>query len=77
MPRAFVLINVEAGSEDNVLKQIKKIGFVEEVYVSYGVYDIILKVKANTMEELKEAVTYKIRAVNQVVSTLTLMMIEE
>ena len=77
MPRAFVLLNVEAGSEDNVLKQLKQIGVVEEAYVSYGVYDLIIKVKADTMEELKEAVTRKIRTANQVRSTLTLIMMEE
>ncbi|MGD0645460.1 MAG: Lrp/AsnC ligand binding domain-containing protein [Candidatus Bathyarchaeia archaeon] len=77
MPRAFVLLNVETGSEDNVLKQLRKIGVVEEAYVSYGVYDLILKVKADTMEELKEAVTHKIRAANQIKSTLTLIMMEE
>ena len=74
MPRAFVLLNVETGSEDNVLKQIRKIGVVEEAYVSYGVYDVILKVKADTMEELKEAVTHKIRTVK---STVTLILMEE
>ena len=77
MPRAFVLLNVESSSGDNVLKQLKNISFVEEAYVSYGVYDIIIKVKADTMEELKEAVTHKIRAINQVRSTLTLIMMEE
>ena len=77
MPRAFVLLNVETSSEDNVLKQLKQIGLVEESYVSYGVYDLIIKVKADTMEELKEAVTYKIRKINQVRSTLTLIMMEE
>ena len=77
MPRAFVLLNVETGSEDNVLKQLKQIGLVEEAYVSYGVYDLIIKVKADTMEELKEVVTYKIRKIDQVRSTLTLIMMEE
>jgi DNA-binding Lrp family transcriptional regulator len=50
---------------------------VQESYVSYGVYDLILKVKANTIEQLKEVVTGKIRAINQVRSTLTLIVIEE
>jgi DNA-binding Lrp family transcriptional regulator len=77
MPRAFVLLNVETGSEDNVLKQLEQIGVVEEAYVSYGVYDLIIKVKSETMEELKEAVTHKIRTINQVRSTLTLIMMEE
>jgi DNA-binding Lrp family transcriptional regulator len=77
MPKAFILLNVETGSEDSVLKQLSKIGVVEEAYVSYGVYDLILKVRADTMEELKEAVTHKIRAADKVKSTLTLIMMEE
>jgi DNA-binding Lrp family transcriptional regulator len=77
MPRAFVLFNVETGSEDFVLKQLKNISSIEEAYVSYGVYDLIVRINAGTMEELKEIVTHKIRAINQVRSTLTLMMIEE
>ena len=70
-------VYVDGTIEDNVLKQIRKIGVVEEAYVSYGVYDVILKVKADTMEELKEAVTHKIRTVKQVKSTLTLILMEE
>ena len=77
MIRAFVMINVESGSEEDMLKQFKSLDNVEEAYVSYGVYDLILKVKADTMEELKETVTRKIRATNQVQSTLTLVMTEE
>jgi DNA-binding Lrp family transcriptional regulator len=77
MPRAFVLINVETGSEDKVLKLLRKIGVVEEAYVSYGVYGLIIKVKADTMEDLKEAVAHKIRRANQVRSTLTLIMMDD
>jgi DNA-binding Lrp family transcriptional regulator len=77
MPSAFVLINTESGSEDYVLKQIRAIGDVKEAYVSYGVYDLVVKVRANTMDELKEIVSYKIRSLDKVRSTLTLMMVEE
>jgi DNA-binding Lrp family transcriptional regulator len=77
MPRAYVLINVETGGEESVIKQIKTLGVVEEAYVSYGVYDLIIKIKADTMEELKEVVTHKIRVINQVRSTLTLIMFDE
>jgi DNA-binding Lrp family transcriptional regulator len=77
MPRAFVLINVESGSEDDVLKELKKIEGVEESYFSYGVYDLVTKIKADTMEQLKEMVTRKIRALSKVRSTLTLIMMEE
>jgi DNA-binding Lrp family transcriptional regulator len=77
MPRAFVLINVESGSEDEVLKELKKTEGVEEAYFSYGVYDLITRIKADTMENLKDMVTRKIRTLNKVRSTLTLIMMEE
>ena len=77
MPRAYVLFNVESGSEDAVLKQLRNLNNVEEAYVSYGVYDLVVRIKATTMEELKDAVTHKIRTIKQVRSTLTLIMMEE
>jgi DNA-binding Lrp family transcriptional regulator len=77
MPRAFVLINVESGSEDEVLTELKRIEGVEEAYFSYGVYDLITKIKADSMEKLKEMVTRQIRVLSKVRSTLTLIMMEE
>ena len=77
MPRAFVLINVESGSEDDVLRAIKTIEGVEEAYFSYGVYDIITKIRAGTMEQLKDMVTRRVRTLPNVRSTLTLIMIED
>jgi DNA-binding Lrp family transcriptional regulator len=77
MPKAFVLINVESGSEDEVLKELKGVEGVEEAYFSYGVYDIITKIKAETMEQLKEMVTRRVRILSKVRSTLTLIMMEE
>ncbi|HMK94894.1 MAG TPA: Lrp/AsnC ligand binding domain-containing protein [Candidatus Limnocylindrales bacterium] len=76
MPKAFVLINVESGSEEEVLEQIKKIEGVDEAYFSYGVYDLIAKIKAETMENLKEMVSHKMRTIPKVRSTLTLIMME-
>ncbi|MCW3984120.1 MAG: Lrp/AsnC ligand binding domain-containing protein [Candidatus Bathyarchaeota archaeon] len=77
MPQAYVLINVESGAEEEVVRQLKKIAGVEEAYYSYGVYDIISKIKADSMENLKDMVTRKIRTLNRVRSTLTLIMMEE
>ena len=77
MPQAYVLINVESGSEEEVVNQLKKIEGVTEAYFSYGVYDIISKVKADSMEKLKDMVTRQIRTLNRVRSTLTLIMMEE
>ncbi len=77
MPKAFVLINVESGFEDDVLRELRNIQGVEEAFFSYGVYDIITKIKAETMEQLKEMVTKRIRTLPKVRSTLTLIMMEE
>jgi len=77
MPKAFVLINVESGAEEEVVDALRKIEGVEEAFFSYGVYDIISKIKADSMEKLKDMVTRKIRTINRVRSTLTLIMMEE
>ncbi len=76
MPGAYVLIHTDAGAEDYVFKQLKTIKDVKQVYVSYGVYDLIVEVKAENMEDLKEIVTYKIRSLDKIRSTLTLTKIE-
>ena len=77
MPKAFALINTEIGSESDVLKEIKKIEGVEEALAVYGTYDIIAKVSAATQEELKEIVSWKIRRVDKVRATLTMIALPE
>jgi len=76
MPLAFVLINAEIGSEDEVLQELRKLGNVKESYVVYGVYDIVAKVEADSMDKLKEIVTWKIRRLDKVRSTLTMIVVE-
>ena len=76
MPMAFVLINSEMGSESEVLGALKKIDAVKEAYMVYGVYDVMAKVKADTMDKLKEVVTWCLRRLDKVRSTLTLMVVE-
>ena len=76
MPTAFVMINTEIGSEKEVLDEIRKIDAVKESYLTYGVYDIVAKVSADTMDNLKEIVTWKVRLINKLRSTLTMVLIE-
>lgn len=76
MASAFVLINTELGSESEVSDQLKKIDAVEESYMVYGVYDVVAKVSADTMEKLKEIVTWKVRRLDKVRATLTMIVIE-
>ena len=76
MPVAFVLINAEIGSEDEVVTELRKLSNVRESYVVYGVYDIVAKVEAESMDKLKEIVTWKIRRLDKVRSTLTMIVVE-
>jgi len=69
------LINVEIGSEDEVLRGLKPISEVKEAHLVYGVYDIIARIETETMQELKDAVSWKIRRVDKVRSTLTMIVI--
>jgi len=76
MPLAFVLVNAEVGSEDEVVEEVRKIANVKESYAVYGVYDIVAKVEAESMDKLKEIITWKIRRLDKVRSTLTMLVIE-
>ena len=69
---AYVLINTEIGSENEVLEAVKKIKNVKEAHAVYGVYDIVAKIEAESMDKLKEIVTWNIRHLSKNRSTLTL-----
>lgn len=77
MPTAFVLINTDIGSESDVLKEVKQVEGVEEASAVYGVYDIVARVKADAMDKLKEIVTWRIRKLDKVRSTLTMIIVED
>lgn len=77
MPVAFVLITTEPRFMEEVLESLKAVECVEEAHSTYGIYDIIVKVKAETVDELNEAVTRQIRKLSNVRSTLTMMVIEK
>jgi DNA-binding Lrp family transcriptional regulator len=76
MPMAFVLINAEIGSEEEVLKELNKVEGVVEAFVVYGVYDVVAKIRADTMDKLKDIVTWHVRRLNKVRSTLTMIVVE-
>ena len=76
MSKAYVLINCELGSEEFVISELKLIEEVIEVHGTFGAYDILAKVEATLVEKLRETITWKIRKINKIRSTLTLMGIE-
>ncbi|HLC00728.1 MAG TPA: Lrp/AsnC ligand binding domain-containing protein [Candidatus Bathyarchaeia archaeon] len=75
MPTAFVLLNTVIGSEADVLRELRKISSIEEALIVYGAYDIILRVESKSIAELKQTVTWKIRKMDYVTATQTMIMV--
>jgi DNA-binding Lrp family transcriptional regulator len=71
--RAYVLIISIVGSEEEVLEEARGVPEVKEAHMIHGVYDIIVRVEAETVQGLKDIVASKIRSINKVHSTLTLV----
>ena len=76
MPNAYVLINCESGAEEIVMSQLKEVDIVKEVHGVFGAYDIVILVEADTVESLRDIITWKIRKIEKIRSTLTMMIIE-
>ena len=76
MATAYVLINCELGAEEAVISELKLIEGVVEVHGTFGAYDILAKVELSLVEALRETITWKIRKIAKIRSTLTLMGID-
>jgi len=70
---AYVLVNCDLGSEEGIIEDLKHIDSVKEVHGTFGAYDIITKVENEDRDKLKEGITWNIRRLAHVRSTLTLM----
>ena len=76
MATAYVLINCELGSEESIISQLKTLEGIIEVHGTFGAYDILAKIESSTVEALRQTITWKIRKIEKIRSTLTLMGIE-
>jgi len=76
MPSAFVMINTEVGAEKDVLDRLRKLTDIKESYAVFGIYDIVVKIEADSMEKLKEIIDWRIRRLDKVRSTLTMIVTE-
>ena len=52
-------------------------GIKFDVQGVYGIYDIVVKIEADNSDHLRNIITSKIRKIDKVQSTLTMMVIEE
>jgi DNA-binding Lrp family transcriptional regulator len=75
MPTAYVLVNYEIGTEQNILNKLKNVPGVVEVSEVNGVYDIVVKIASNNLDNLKEIITQHLRTIDTIRSTMTLIVI--
>jgi DNA-binding Lrp family transcriptional regulator len=76
MPTAYVFINYEIGSEQNILNKLKTVPGVIEASEVNGVYDIVVKMTSDSLDKLKEIITRDIRTIYAIRSTMTLIVVE-
>ncbi len=77
MEIAYVLINCDLGCEQAIIDELKHIDNVKEAHGVFGAYDILTKLESDNMEHLRDVITWKIRKLNRVRSTLTLIVPEK
>ncbi len=77
MEIAYVLINCDLGYEAEVIDELKHLDNVKEAHGVFGAYDILTKVESDSVEHLRDVITWKIRKLNRVRSTLTLIVPEK
>ena len=70
---AFVMINVKVGTDTQVAEELRLIPNVRAVYDVYGTYDLIAELEAPTLTELYETLSTRVRRLDNIVSTHTLM----
>ena len=77
MISAVVLVNTDSGTQDKILESLKLVDGVEEAHALYGVYDLLIKIKGNSIEKLKEITKKRIKPIAGVNSSLTLMIVRD
>ena len=69
------MLNCDLGAEGFIVEELKKISQVSQAYVTFGAYDIIAEINADSQEAFDETVSLKIRRLTRVMSTMTLNVI--
>ena len=68
----YVLLNCDLGAEEYIVEELKRISEVQKAYLTFGAYDVIAEIHAQTQEDFEKTVSNKIRRLSRVVSTMTL-----
>ena len=63
---AFMGINIKEGSADEVTARLSQFDEVLELHEMYGQFDLILKIRTKTLEEMRDIVVNKVRSIPQI-----------
>lgn len=77
MTSAFLFINAELLFIEDVLNKLKEVPEIVDVYKVQGIYDIIARVNSDTEEKLKELVSERIRRIDRITGTVTVIIAKE
>jgi len=68
----YILLNCDLGAEEYIVEELKRIPEIKNAYLTFGAYDVIAEVHADTQDDFEKTVSNKIRRLTRVVSTMTL-----
>lgn len=73
MIRSYTLVRVKPPRDMEVYRQVKELPEVKEVVLTYGEYDLIVEIGVNSLDELDSFIFNKLRAIEGVEVTTTLI----
>jgi DNA-binding Lrp family transcriptional regulator len=77
MTSAFLFINAELLFIEDVINKLKEVPEIVDVFKVQGIYDIIARVDSDTEDKLKELVSERIRRIDRITGTVTVIIARE
>ena len=74
MNEAYVLLNVDYKEQKNIIEQAKEIPSVKTVKAVYGIYDVLIILESNDMQQIKTAIDvhiHGIKGINNLTSLIS------
>ena len=74
MNEAYVLLNVDYKYQKNIIEKAKKIPAVKSIKTTYGIYDILIILESDKMQEIKQAIDvdlHNIEGINNLTSLIS------
>ncbi|NHJ48671.1 MAG: Lrp/AsnC family transcriptional regulator [Asgard group archaeon] len=77
MIKAYILLNVKGGTEDDIFEKLQDLPEVEEISMVWGLFDIIMKVNTNSKDSLDKLVTEVIGKLKNISNKMTMIIQED